>query len=72
MKQELSVWAGGLSIGAAVGALLWVAIDAMLVDRNAVGLGVSAAIGLGVAYIWVANVKKRRAWRAGEAAAQLP
>jgi hypothetical protein len=69
MKQEFSIQAAALSIGAASGAVLWSVVDTMLVDSSALGLGVSAGIALGIASLWSTNQKKRRTWRAAEAAA---
>ncbi len=69
MRQELSIWGTGLSIGAAAGVLLWILVDTILVDRGALGLAGCAAVALGIGYLWSTNEKKRRAWRIAEAAA---
>jgi hypothetical protein len=69
MKHQWLVWTTGLSLGTAAGAVSWVVIDAATQDTSGLGLGLSVGLAVGVAHLWTAGLRKRRAWRAAEAAA---
>jgi hypothetical protein len=72
MKDGLWIWAPGLALGAATGAVLWIAMDLVVGDGTGIGLAVSAAAALGIAYMRTVAVKKRRVWRDAETNAARP
>jgi hypothetical protein len=71
MKQELSTWAVGVMMGGAIGAGIWLLMDAFDPTTSSLVLALSIGLALGVAQLWTSAARKRREWRAGERAAQL-